>query len=334
MLYLKTKLTEIENIPMFSPRALTHGLEKRQAGEEEEGRGWKSKDKKKKKKDKKRKKKKEKVFIEELEVHSDAAEGDEVVADATAAVADPYTSGLQFSAYSSQPQPAYQPLPPPRAQQEYLPEPQPAREYLPGPQRAPEEYLASPQPALEDRAQYLYGLDSQGNAQYMDEAAIEEVLQTPQALKVRTHIPVTVTTPTLQAMMTYLVGSRSSGTPPSIPSRLQEHFQPRAQGHRQPPRQQVCHLLPGVTADPVSPGAQTAATGLQAAPSSPAHAVLRAGRLCAGAASQCAGISLHTMEWPGIPMYIREHLGIPTSLYSCLSGRSGETPARLGESEE
>ena len=96
--------------------------------------------------------------------------------------------------------------------------------------------------------------------------------------------------------MTYLVGSRSSGTPPSIPSRLQEHFQPRAQGHRQPPRQQVRHLLPGVPADPVSPGAQTAATGLQAAPSSPAHAVLRARRLCAGAASQCAGISL---PWSG-----------------------------------
>lgn len=197
MLYLKTKLTEIENIPMFSPRALTHGLEKRQAGEEEEGRGWKNKDKKKKKKDKKRKKKKEKVFIEEIEDHSDAAEEDEVVAEANAAVADPYTSGLQFSAYSSQPQPAYQPLPPQRAQEEYFPEPQPAREYSPGPQRAQEEYLVSPQPAPEDRAQYLYGLDSQGIAQYMDEAAIEEVLQTPQALKVRPHISVTVTPPIL-----------------------------------------------------------------------------------------------------------------------------------------
>jgi len=196
VLDLKSELEAIENLPLETNRErkqtnnVKRSLTKRQA--EEEGRGWKNKDKKNKKDKKKNKKdkKRKKIKLEELELPMEAHEEEEVVKEvedegetADSPAEAPFTSGLQFSAYSRQPQPTYQ---------------QPHQQ------------------------KFLYGLDSQGNAQYMDSEAVAEVLQTPQAMK---------------AMMAYLSNAQDrpeQDTP--IPSRLQEHFRPPA------PRQPLWHL--------------------------------------------------------------------------------------------
>ena len=76
----------------------------------------------------------------------------------------PFTSGLQFSAYSRQPQTSYNDK-----------KPQPAG------------YNAPPPPPR--RAdQILYGLDPQGKPVYMDAADVAELLGTPKAKKVDSKV--------------------------------------------------------------------------------------------------------------------------------------------------
>ena len=70
--------------------------------------------------------------------------------DAPVTKKDPYTSGIQFSAYSKNTQPIYHP----------------------------------PEKTQNKNNKYMYGLDSQGNPQYMDEAMVQILLSNPQAMKV------------------------------------------------------------------------------------------------------------------------------------------------------
>ena len=129
---------------------------KRQA-EEDESRGWKNKDKKRKKnKVKKNKKHAESKEIVEMDDKAHEVEKKEVKDKPAAETPAPFTSGLQFSAYSSAPRPSYRP-----------------------PRPLPAQILQDP-----DDSMIMYGLDSQGKPQYINEAAMAEVLQTPQAVKV------------------------------------------------------------------------------------------------------------------------------------------------------
>ena len=117
LLDLKSQLAAIEDMPSFGKNGFKHNLAKRQAeeedrGEEDEGRGWKNKEKKRKnKKEKKRRKKFDTDLMEEEKerVKEAAAESETKTSDAGAEA--PFTSGLQFSAYSPQPtsQPTNQP---------------------------------------------------------------------------------------------------------------------------------------------------------------------------------------------------------------------------------
>ena len=113
----------------------------------------------------------------------------------------PFTSGLQFSAYSRQPQASA-----------YNEKPQPAS-------------YSKPQPPPRRADQILYGLDPQGKPVYMDAADVAELLGTPKAKKVKQQKAL-FEPEMLQAMITFLSGTQESGNP--IPSRLQEHFRPPA----------------------------------------------------------------------------------------------------------
>lgn len=271
VLDLKSELEAIENLPLETNRErkqtnnVKRSLTKRQA--EEEGRGWKNKDKKNKKDKKKNKKdkKRKKLKLDELELPTEAHEEEEVIKEVVdegetesgeSAAEAPFTSGLQFSAYSRQSQPSYE-------------EPH--------------------------QQKFLYGLDSQGNAQYMDSEAVAEVLQTPQAMK---------------AMMAYLSTAEERREEDSaIPSRLQEHFRPPA------PRRPLWHLVGGgqgsrtnepCTGRPASTGGTGEATPAreaapcpetssgeawpqEAVPRTSKNAVLWSWGLCARAGSPCPG---------------------------------------------
>jgi len=216
---IKTTLDKIENIPLFSNDGFNHNLVKRQSEDEEEkeevelndentelpdeGRGWKKNGEKKKKKEKRNKKNKNKKkyklkdLSEEI-IQDKEDEGEEKDMNMNQSISedieeskpaepkiDPYTNGIQFSAYSGSPQPSYRP-PPPRKEQ---------------------------------GNKFLYSMDYQGNAQYMDEAAVSVLLRSPQAMK---------------AMMNYL-SKEQEQEEGQIPSRLQEHFQQSPyQGYRVP----------------------------------------------------------------------------------------------------
>ena len=134
---LKTILTEIEHNQLFNQDEENH-IVKRDTAEEdgdEEARGWKNG--KKKKKDKKKNKKKRKDF-KEAEAETSA---------------EPFTNGLQFSAYSSNAaRPVYKPA-------------------------------SSPPPSKTD-SMIMYGLDLEGNPQYIDENTVSLLLQNPQAKQV------------------------------------------------------------------------------------------------------------------------------------------------------
>ena len=172
---LKTTLDEIESIPIFSKDGFNHNLVKRQTEEEEiiydeeeisdEGRGWKKNGEKKKNKEKRNKKNKNKKKLK-LQELSDEIENEEDNVEKEMSFdqsvneqakpqepkVDPYTNGIQFSAYSGAPQPKYRPQPP---------------------RQKPEQ-----------TNKFLYSMDYQGNAQYMDEAAVSVLLRSPQAMKV------------------------------------------------------------------------------------------------------------------------------------------------------
>jgi hypothetical protein len=149
------------------------------------------------------------------------AEEPEPPAAAVEPATAPFTSGLQFSAYSRQPQLAYRP-------------PSTLQAPRPAPTRGPDHFL--------------YGRDALGNAQYMDGKAMAEVLQTPQAMKVR---PRATDNLPPQAMMTYLAAGQQAGGRP-IPSRLQETYRPvpaRPPAPRSRPLvQSAFQLLPSVLA--------------------------------------------------------------------------------------
>ena len=160
VLDLKSQLAAIEDMPSFGKNGFKHNLAKRQAGEEgeeEEGRGWKNKEKKRKnKKEKKRRKKFDTDLMEEEKERVKEVESETETSDAGAEA--PFTSGLQFSAYSRQPQQA-------------------ASTY----NEKPATYNKPPRRA----DQILYGLDPQGKPVYMDAADVAELLGTPKAKKVK-----------------------------------------------------------------------------------------------------------------------------------------------------
>ncbi len=81
---------------------------------------------------------------------------------------DPFTSGIQFSAYSG-------------GSGEARPTYKPARAAAAAASR-PAAAAASP----ENR--FMYGLDRNGNPQFMDEAAVSMLLQNPQAKKVKKNV--------------------------------------------------------------------------------------------------------------------------------------------------
>ena len=172
---MKSQLAAIEDMPSFGKNGFKHNLAKRQAGEEvgeedeEEGRGWKNKEKKRKnKKDKKRRKKFDTDLMEEEKgVKEEEVSGEsesETTSDKGAEA--PFTSGLQFSAYSRQPQ---------QTSYNDKKKPQPAGYNAPPPRRAD---------------QILYGLDPQGKPVYMDAADVAELLGTPKAKKVNNRFEV------------------------------------------------------------------------------------------------------------------------------------------------
>merc|ERR1711971_905147 len=158
VLNLKSQLAAIEDMPSFGKNGFKHNLAKRQAEENteedmeegmEEGRGWKNKEKK-------RKNKFDTDLMEEDSGAKEAAEDSSETETSDKAAEAPFTSGLQFSAYSPQPQP--------RASYNNNPEPS----YTNPPRRAD---------------QILYGLDSYGKPVYMDAADVAELLGTPKAKK-------------------------------------------------------------------------------------------------------------------------------------------------------
>ena len=173
---MKSQLAAIEDMPSFGKNGFKHNLAKRQAeeevewgeeDEEEEGRGWKNKEKKRKnKKEKKRRKKFDTDLMEEEKGVKEASAESETETASDKGAEAPFTSGLQFSAYSRQPQTSYNDK-----------KPQPAG------------YNAPPPPPR--RAdQILYGLDPQGKPVYMDAADVAELLGTPKAKKVNSKVDV------------------------------------------------------------------------------------------------------------------------------------------------
>merc|ERR1711981_1293381 len=139
------------------------------------GGGGKNKEKKRKnKKEKKRRKKFDTDLMEEEKerVKEAVAESETETSDAGAEA--PFTSGLQFSAYSPQPH---------QAASTYNEKPASYNKPQPPPRRAD---------------QILYGLDPQGKPVYMDAADVAELLGTPKAKK---------------AMITFLSGTQESGNP-------------------------------------------------------------------------------------------------------------------------
>ena len=105
---MKSQLAAIEDMPSFGKNGFKHNLAKRQAEENteedmEEGRGWKNKEKK--RKNKKEKKRRKKFDTDLMEEESGAKEEDSSETETSDKAAEaPFTSGLQFSAYSPQPQ--------------------------------------------------------------------------------------------------------------------------------------------------------------------------------------------------------------------------------------
>ena len=180
---MKSQLAAIEDMPSFGKNGFKHNLAKRQAEENteedmEEGRGWKNKEKK--RKNKKEKKRRKKFDTDLMEEESGAKEEDSSETETSDKAAEaPFTSGLQFSAYSPQPQVCFifvflyfylqlSSYSPQQPQASYNNNPEPS--YTHPPRRAD---------------QILYGLDSYGKPVYMDAADVAELLGTPKAKKVK-----------------------------------------------------------------------------------------------------------------------------------------------------
>ena len=139
------KLEEVENNKLFNRGIKSHDVFRRDADEDtedEEGRGWWKNGKNKNKEKKNRNKKKRK----EIEYEEDNYSEEEEAAPA------PYTNGLQFSAYGSNQRPVYSPPASPRP--------------------TPAATAATSPPAALKVKQYMYGLDQQGNPQFIDQATV------------------------------------------------------------------------------------------------------------------------------------------------------------------
>ena len=133
--------------------------------DEDEARGWKKKDKKNKKKLKK------KLKLEELLGKLDDSEEEAEVAEEAEEVeveTEPPSNVVQFSVYSAQPRPQYRP---PQA----------------------------------EKKKYLFSVDYQGNAHYINEDEVSALLRTPQAMKVKfpSLLPVLVDQSVPQCHNTY-----------------------------------------------------------------------------------------------------------------------------------
>jgi hypothetical protein len=141
---------------------------------EDESRGWKNGGKKKKNKKNKEAAVATESILEAAEAtevamkenSSPQANSLETEEDAMKGLAedkDPFTSGIQFSAYSGggEARPTYKPV------------------------RAAAAAASRPAAATGPENRFMYGLDRNGNPQFMDEAAVSMLLQNPQAKKVK-----------------------------------------------------------------------------------------------------------------------------------------------------
>ena len=152
---LKEVKTSLKDFEKLDSADIVHNLVRRDtedevSEDEEEARGWK-KDKKEKKNKKKLKKK---LKLEELlgkleDSKEETEEQEEQEGEQEEEVeTKPPSSVQQFSVYSAQPRPQYSP--PPQA----------------------------------EKKKYLFSVDYQGNAHYINEDEVSALLRTPQAMKV------------------------------------------------------------------------------------------------------------------------------------------------------
>ena len=168
----------LENVEKFNTQydSLDNNIVKRDVMEEyeydllnEESRGWKNKDKKKKKKFKNKNKQKYKLLKESFEdenIDKSSDDDEEAIVTTTTSTTEGTTTEsknqvYQFSAYSSNPQPAVQ-----------------------------HQSLSYPQPVYNpeqtgQKKKYVYSIDYHGNEHYIDEDELSALLRTPQAKKVR-----------------------------------------------------------------------------------------------------------------------------------------------------
>ena len=142
---------------------------------EDESRGWKNGGKKKKNKKNKEAAVATESILEAAEAtevamkensspQANSLETEEDAVKGMMADKDPFTSGIQFSAYSGgggEARPTYKPA------------------------RAAAAAASRPAAAAGPENRFMYGLDRNGNPQFMDEAAVSMLLQNPQAKKVK-----------------------------------------------------------------------------------------------------------------------------------------------------
>ncbi len=193
---IKNTLQLIEENNLFSRDARRHRVRRQDEDEldteddqeavaaelvapEDESRGWKNGGKKKKNKKNKEAAVATESILEAAEAtevamkensspQANSLETEEDVVKGMVEDKDPFTSGIQFSAYSgggSEARPTYKPA------------------------RAAAAAVSRPAAAAagpENR--FMYGLDRNGNPQFMDEAAVSMLLQNPQAKKVKKKV--------------------------------------------------------------------------------------------------------------------------------------------------
>ena len=145
---LKEVKTSLKDFEKLDYEDIVHNLVRRDTEDEEdeeEARGWR-KDKKEKKNKKKLKKK---LKLEELlgKLEDSKEETEEKEEEEEDVETEPPSNVVQFSVYSAQPRPQYSP---PKA----------------------------------EKKKYLFSVDYQGNAHYINEDEVSALLRTPQAMKV------------------------------------------------------------------------------------------------------------------------------------------------------
>ena len=153
-LELKEVKTSLKDFEKLDSADIVHNLVRRDtedevSEDEEEARGWKKDKKEKKNKKKLKKKLKLEELLGKLEDSKEETDEKEVEEEQEEEVeTKPPSSVQQFSVYSAQPRPQYSP--PPQA----------------------------------EKKKYLFSVDYQGNAHYINEDEVSALLRTPQAMKV------------------------------------------------------------------------------------------------------------------------------------------------------